>query len=72
VLVYATCTISQRENEQQVAALEADQGIEGLAVADLGAQSPGLASGHDRRCLQVRPDRDRTSGFFFARLEKAA
>jgi 16S rRNA C967 or C1407 C5-methylase (RsmB/RsmF family) len=35
---------------------------------DLGALAPGLASLHEPRCLQLRPDRDRTTGFFIARL----
>jgi 16S rRNA (cytosine967-C5)-methyltransferase len=42
-LVYSTCTISRRENEDQV-------------------------SGGDR--FQVRPDRDRTTGFFICRLRR--
>ena len=41
-----------------------------LAVEDLGALAPALASPHDRRCLQVRPDRDRTTGFFISRLRR--
>ena len=72
-LVYATCTISRRENEDRVAALlEASAGGEGppLAIEDLGARAPGLASPHDARCLQVRPDRDRTTGFFICRLRR--
>ncbi len=72
-LVYATCTISRRESEDRVEALldaaaagEAPQ----LAVDDLGARAPGLASPHDPRCLQVRPDRDGTTGFFICRLRR--
>jgi 16S rRNA (cytosine967-C5)-methyltransferase len=73
VLVYSTCTISRRENEEQIAALLASAGREGipsLVVEDLGALSPSLASPHDSRCLQVRPDRDRTTGFFISRLRR--
>jgi 16S rRNA (cytosine967-C5)-methyltransferase len=72
-LVYATCTISRREGEDQVAALlDAAAGGEAppLSVEDLGALAPGLASPHDRRCLQLRPDRDRTTGFFISRLRR--
>lgn len=72
-LVYATCTISRRENEDQVAALLAasDAGeAPRLAVEDLGAAAPPLASLHDSRCLQLRPDRDRTTGFFICRLRR--
>ncbi|HET7445239.1 MAG TPA: 16S rRNA (cytosine(967)-C(5))-methyltransferase RsmB [Solirubrobacterales bacterium] len=70
-LVYATCTISRRENEDQVAALLAEAGsgeIPGLRLDDLGALAPALAAPVEPRCLQLRPDRDRTTGFFVARL----
>jgi 16S rRNA (cytosine967-C5)-methyltransferase len=70
-LVYSTCTISRRENEDQVAALLAASAAgeaPGLRLDDLGALAPDLASTVDSRCLQLRPDRDRTTGFFIARL----
>ncbi len=70
-LVYATCTISRRENEDQVAALLAEAGsgvVPGLQLDDLGALAPALAAPSQPRCLQLRPDRDRTTGFFIARL----
>jgi 16S rRNA (cytosine967-C5)-methyltransferase len=74
-LVYSTCTISRREGEDQIAAL-LDRAAAGeaplLSVDDLGALAPGLASTHDRRCLQLRPDRDGTTGFFVCRLRKDA
>ena len=72
-LVYSTCTISRAESEDRVAALLAEAGSEGvpaLALEDLGARAPALASPHDPRCLQLRPDRDRTTGFFVARLKR--
>lgn len=72
-LVYATCTISRRENEDQVAALLAavDAGaVPSLQLDDLGALAPGLASTLEPRCLQLRPDRDKTTGFFIARLKR--
>jgi len=73
VLVYATCTISRDENEERVAAL-LDAGQRGevppLVPEDLGALSPALRSAVDPRCLQTRPDRDRTTGFFIARLRR--
>jgi 16S rRNA (cytosine967-C5)-methyltransferase len=65
-LVYSTCTISMRENEQRVDELEA--GGRGLRVEGLGDRYPELAAVSDRRFLQTRPDRDRTDGFFLARL----
>jgi 16S rRNA (cytosine967-C5)-methyltransferase len=65
-LVYSTCTISVREGERRIAELEGSGS--GLRADDLGASHPGLAAGHDDRFLQTRPDRDRTDGFFIARL----
>jgi 16S rRNA (cytosine967-C5)-methyltransferase len=65
VAVYSTCTISRREGEDVIS------GISGVAVDDLGAEHPELASSHDSRFLQTRPDRDRTDGFFFARLRRS-
>jgi len=73
VLVYSTCTISRRENEDQISALlGASRAGEAppLEVEDLGARAPGLASPLDRRCLQLCPDRDRTTGFFICRLKR--
>ncbi len=73
VLVYATCTISRRENEERVAALltaSAAGEVPALELEDLGARAPGLASALEPRCLQLRPDRDRTTGFFIARLKR--
>ena len=67
-LVYSTCTISRRENEDVVAAALAEGG---LVADELGAQAPALASPHDPRFLQSRPDRDGTDGFFYARLRHA-
>jgi len=72
-LVYSTCTISRREGEDRVAALlerAAAGAVPPLSVDDLGALAPDLASVHDRRCLQLRPDRDRTTGFFICRLKR--
>jgi 16S rRNA (cytosine967-C5)-methyltransferase len=72
-LVYSTCTISRREGEDAIAALEQQAGTGEavrLSVDDLGALAPGLASPHDPRCLQLRPDRDRTTGFFICRLRR--
>jgi len=70
-LVYSTCTISRRENEERIEGLlraaEARE-VPPLRLDDLGAEAPALASPAERRCLQMRPDRDRTTGFFIARL----
>lgn len=70
-LVYSTCTISRRENEERIAALLATSAtgdVPPLELDDLGAQAPSLAAPAEPRCLQLRPDRDRTTGFFIARL----
>ncbi len=72
-LVYSTCTISRREGEQRVEALlaQAEAGeVPSFKVDDLGALAPDLASPHDSRCLQFRPDRDCTTGFFVCRLRR--
>lgn len=74
-LVYSTCTISRRENEDRIAALlrasEAEE-VPPLELDDLGALAPELASPAEPRTLQLRPDRDRTTGFFIARFKKPA
>jgi 16S rRNA (cytosine967-C5)-methyltransferase len=72
-LVYSTCTISRREGEDLIEALSAQAAAgeaPAFSVDDLGALAPGLASTHDSRCLQLRPDRDRTTGFFICRLKR--
>jgi 16S rRNA (cytosine967-C5)-methyltransferase len=70
-LVYSTCTISRRENEERIASLLDAAGageVPPLRLDDLGAEAPALASPAEPRCLQLRSDRDRTTGFFIARL----
>ncbi len=72
-LVYATCTVSRRENEDRVAALLAEAGggeVPQLELDDLGSLAPGLRSPLEPRALQLRPDRDRTTGFFICRLKR--
>ena len=72
-LVYSTCTISRREGEERIATLQAQAAAGEAAkhsVDDLGSLAPGLASPHDSRCLQLRPDRDCTAGFFICRLKR--
>ena len=70
-LVYSTCTISRRENEERIESLLAASSAgeaPPLELDDLGALAPPLAAPAEPRCLQLRPDRDRTTGFFIARL----
>jgi 16S rRNA (cytosine967-C5)-methyltransferase len=72
-LVYSTCTISRRENEDRIAALlraSVAGEVPPLQLEDLGARAPRLLSPSEPRCLQLRPDRDRTTGFFIARLSR--
>ena len=72
-LVYSTCTISRRENEDRIAALLAASAAgqaPPLELDDLGDLAPGLASPYESRTLQLRPDRDRTTGFFVGRLTR--
>ena len=64
VAVYSTCTVSRREGE------DVASGLDGVVVEDLGAELPDLASANDSRFIQTRPDRDRTDGFFIARLRR--
>jgi 16S rRNA (cytosine967-C5)-methyltransferase len=73
VLVYSTCTISATENEHQISAfLESNPDF---ALDDLGAELPDHRSGARAgplraRCVLTLPHRDRTAGFFIARLRR--
>jgi 16S rRNA (cytosine967-C5)-methyltransferase len=67
-LVYSVCTISEREGAERIREL-LDAG--GPQAVDLGRASPELADVSDSRFLQLRPDRDRTDGFFIAELERS-
>jgi 16S rRNA (cytosine967-C5)-methyltransferase len=60
-LVYSVCTINADENEAVVDAL-------GLEPEPLGVEWPQYAHPKRPEFLLTRPDRDRTSGFFIARL----
>jgi 16S rRNA (cytosine967-C5)-methyltransferase len=65
-LVYSTCTISARENEALAAELA--ERVRGLVADHLGERHREVRSRRDHRFLQLRPDRDRTTGFFIARF----
>ncbi|MDX6581534.1 MAG: rRNA (cytosine967-C5)-methyltransferase [Solirubrobacterales bacterium] len=67
-LVYSTCTISARENEDVAVGLAEYVGE--AEADDLGALHPRLASRRDRRFLQLLPERDHTTGFFCARFRR--
>lgn len=63
-IVYAVCTLNADENEAVVDAA-------GLELDPLGDEWPRYAHHTRREFLLTRPDRDRTSGFFIARLRAA-
>ncbi len=73
VLVYSTCTISSIENERLIAAFVARN--QDFSVDDLARATPVAGelvrahtpAGH----ILTLPDRDRTAGFFIARLRRA-
>ncbi len=73
VLVYSTCTISAIENEHQISAfLESNRDF---ALDDLGAELPDRRSRAQvgqllGRCVLTLPHRDRTAGFFIARMRR--
>lgn len=68
-LVYSTCTVSPRENEERMRAF-AEAHPEFTADA-LGDERPDCAHPGDRRYLQLLPHRHGTDGFFIARLRRA-
>ncbi len=70
VLVYSTCTISPTENERRIATfLDAHPDF---ALDDLGIEYPALRHPLPgmRETLLTMPHRDRTAGFFIARLRR--
>jgi 16S rRNA (cytosine967-C5)-methyltransferase len=73
VLVYSTCTISPTENEHVIANFldsHADFSLDDLA-SELPASTPGESERGITGTLMTLPHRDRTAGFFIARLRKA-
>jgi 16S rRNA (cytosine967-C5)-methyltransferase len=62
-IVYSVCALNADENEAIVDAL-------GLETEPLGDEWPQYAHPTRPEFLLTRPDRDRTSGFFIARLRK--
>jgi 16S rRNA (cytosine967-C5)-methyltransferase len=79
VLVYSTCTISPMENERLIADFLAEH--PDFQLDDLAAEMPELAlPRHDTApsalpdggsALMTLPHRDRTAGFFIARLRRS-
>ena len=68
-LVYSTCTISPRENEQLVERFLAAR--PDFAADDLGTERPAYRHPSSPRFLQVFPHRHGTDGFFIARLRRS-
>jgi 16S rRNA (cytosine967-C5)-methyltransferase len=68
VLVYSTCTLSPRENEQQIDAALARH--PDVAADDLQRDHPMWKHPTVARHLLTLPHRDGTDGFFIARLRK--
>lgn len=78
VLVYSTCTISPTENERVIADFLDSRAD--FALDDLTVEMPALplpAPAHSSyphvaaRAVQTLPHRDRTAGFFIARLRRS-
>ncbi|MHB8532816.1 MAG: 16S rRNA (cytosine(967)-C(5))-methyltransferase RsmB, partial [Solirubrobacteraceae bacterium] len=77
VLVYSTCTVSPDENERVIADFLHSR--RDFSLDDLSSEAafPAVAStegalGEVRgRTLQTLPSRDRTAGFFIARLRRS-
>jgi 16S rRNA (cytosine967-C5)-methyltransferase len=68
-LVYSVCTISRAEGHRVIERLLESR--PDLAAERLGDEFPEWADANDPRYLQLLPDRDRTDGFFIARLRRS-
>jgi 16S rRNA (cytosine967-C5)-methyltransferase len=69
VLVYSTCTISPTENERLIAAFLDSH--PGFGLEDLSAELPAFGLGPSSDFVLTLPHRDRTAGFFIARLRRS-
>jgi 16S rRNA (cytosine967-C5)-methyltransferase len=68
VLVYSTCTISAAENEQLIKQFLS--GDSDFVLDDLVSEWPAYSHPRAPRFLLTLPDRDRTAGFFIARMRR--
>jgi 16S rRNA (cytosine967-C5)-methyltransferase len=69
VLVYSTCTISPTENERLIA--DFLDSHPGFGLEDLSAEMPAFRLGPSSDFVLTLPHRDRTAGFFIARLRRS-
>jgi len=69
LLVYSTCTICATENEQVIAAFLDSH--PDFSLDDLAAELPALAAPGAGGFVLTLPHRDRTAGFFIARLRRS-
>jgi len=69
VLVYSTCTISPTENERLIA--DFLDSHPGFGLEDLSAELPAFRFGRLSGFVLTLPHRDRTAGFFIARLRRS-
>jgi 16S rRNA (cytosine967-C5)-methyltransferase len=69
-LVYSTCTISAVENEQLIEQFLSEDS--GLTLDDLAREWPAHAHPRAPHFLLTLPDRDRTAGFFLARIRRGS
>ncbi|HEX5309143.1 MAG TPA: 16S rRNA (cytosine(967)-C(5))-methyltransferase RsmB [Solirubrobacteraceae bacterium] len=69
-LVYSTCTISAVENEQLIEQFLSENSA--FTIEDLTSQWPAYAHPRAEHFLLTLPDRDRTAGFFIARMRRVA
>lgn len=67
VLVYSTCTISPKENEQMVAYIEKKLGLE---LEAMGEALPEMLRPYEDRGVQILPFVAESDGFFIARFRK--
>ncbi len=68
VLTYSTCTISSEENELQVERFLKDES--GFSLEDLTIERPAYTHPRLTGALLTLPHRDRTAGFFIARMRR--
>jgi 16S rRNA (cytosine967-C5)-methyltransferase len=64
------CTISEAESHDVIRAFLA--GNPAFVLEDLGSEYPQWQDPRAEGCLQLLPHRDRTDGFFVARLRRAS